>query len=537
MRNRALFTMLAAVLLVPAAQPLAAAAADDAAAVLARHAAYVGQPPGLVLTYRYESAGTPTAAPAATGEDAAFPAPLQTSYRRGPLHRDVTSFSGVTQQNGFTGRAFWSANENGYTVVERDDTARYRLTENLVDGDLLSTAGVEARSRGAREVDGVATDVVRITPPGGIPAEVAFDHATGAYVEITYDPDNRYERSVVHVDGYTEAAPGIRVPSGYHAGRYGKWRLSEHAVRVPGNDELNGPAPSATWTFAPGDSVPIEVVEHQTPYAFQPRGQAVHVRASLNGHPGTFLLDSGASNVVVYRPYADKLGLTMLGKSGFSGINGGFVAARFARAGSLTVGKSTLSNVVVRVAKGDFGEGIDGILGYDFLAGALVDVDTANGTLQLLDPAAFQPTVGPGAYAFPLDLATLTPEIALRVGHTATRAVIDSGDDFLMVLSDDLKTSHRLISLDDSISLGGRAAMDYTISFYGVDGPANVPARCSRLNEIAVGPYRYENVETCFASAKVFGADGGLIGFDFLRHFNWTFDYPEAKLVLTPNGK
>ncbi len=52
-----------------------------------------------------------------------------------------------------------------------------------------------------------------------------------------------------------------------------------------------------------------------------------------------------------------------------------------------------------------------------------------------------------------------------------------------------------------------------------------------------VGPYRYTLALTCFASASVFGETGGLIGFDFMRHFNWTFDYPEAKLVLTPNGK
>ena len=28
---------------------------------------------------------------------------------------------------------------------------------------------------------------------------------------------------------------------------------------------------------------------------------------------------------------------------------------------------------------------------------------------------------------------------------------------------------------------------------------------------------------------------GGLLGIDFLKHFNWTFDYPDGKLILTPN--
>jgi hypothetical protein len=180
---------------------------------------------------------------------------------------------------------------------------------------------------------------------------------------------------------------------------------------------------------------------------------------------------------------------------------------------------------------------VDGILGYDFLAGALVDVDTANKTLRILDPNLLEPTVAKGAYAFTVNLASRQPEIALLVNKVTTRAIFDTGNDFLAVLSDDLKTSGRLVVLNDVLNAGGGQTADYQVSFTGVDGESNIPAQCSRLTEIAVGPYRYQNVETCFGPAKVFGRDGGLIGFDFLKHFNWTFDYPESKLVLTPNGK
>jgi hypothetical protein len=100
-------------------------------------------------------------------------------------------------------------------------------------------------------------------------------------------------------------------------------------------------------------------------------------------------------------------------------------------------------------------------------------------------------------------------KIALRAGGVATRAIFDTGDDFLAVLSDDLSSSGRLVTLTDSIRVGG-TPVEYNIDFFGVDGPSNVPARCSRLNLIEVGPYSYQNVETCFASARVFGRDGGL---------------------------
>jgi len=36
---------------------------------------------------------------------------------------------------------------------------------------------------------------------------------------------------------------------------------------------------------------------------------------------------------------------------------------------------------------------------------------------------------------------------------------------------------------------------------------------------------------------NVCGHRGGLLGYDVLKHFNWTFDLPQNSLVLTPNGR
>ncbi len=516
---------------------VAATVTNDAAAIFAKHAAYVGQPQGLVLTYRAKrTAKAPVPKTTPAPGDSGFAAEQTTTYRRGALYRQVDEFAGVSEQEGFTGRAFWSANVNGFTVIDYENAARRMLTGNVIDGDQLGP-DVSASARGTKTIDGATADVVRITPANGIPADVAFDQKTGAYVEVTYDPDNRWERETVHVDGYTEIAPGIRVPSGYHTGEYVEWTLADKAVRAVTNDDLRGPVPTAKWNFASSDASRIDLVEHQTPYAFMPRGQAVHVHASIGGHVGTFLLDSGASGIIIYRPYADELKMTRLGRTGFGGVNGRGVAARFMRLNdSIDIGKNSLSNVIVAVADGKFSEGIDGILGYDFLAGGLVDVDTAHQTIRILDPSTMEPALGPGAYAFPVNLASRQPEIVLKAGGVQTRAIFDTGDDFLAVLSDDLQSSGRLVALTDTINVGGMP-VEFRISFFGVDGPAQVPAKCSRLNELQVGPYKYQNVETCFGGARVFGRDGGLIGFDFLKHFNWTFDYPESKVVLTPNGK
>ena len=46
--------------------------------------------------------------------------------------------------------------------------------------------------------------------------------------------------------------------------------------------------------------------------------------------------------------------------------------------------------------------------------------------------------------------------------------------------------------------------------FGGVYGSGAEPANCARLNEIQVGPYRYQKALSCFAPNDTFGADGGL---------------------------
>ena len=141
-----------------------------------------------------------------------------------------------------------------------------------------------------------------------------------------------------------------------------------------------------------------------------------------------------------------------------------------------------------------------------------------------------------GAYAFPVNLAEFVPEIPLNVRGVMTHPIFDTGNSSFVTLSEDLRTSGKIVALTDAMRVNNQM-MEYQFTFYGVDGPTPYPEKCSRLTELQIGPYKYQNVETCFALPQVFGRDGGLIGFDFLKHFNWTFDYPESKLVLTPNGK
>jgi hypothetical protein len=176
-------------------------------------------------------------------------------------------------------------------------------------------------------------------------------------------------------------------------------------------------------------------------------------------------------------------------------------------------------------------------MGFDILAQALVDVDVAGGSMTILDPMKFGPTVEKGAVAFPVDLSDFTPAIHITIGSNVdAKVTFDTGNDFSVALSDELRSSGKITSLSSQIQLANGQRFDEVVYVGGVDGTATEPAPCIRITHISVGPIPYENSPVCFGSPKAFGANGGLIGFDFLRHFNWTFDYPECKLILTPNS-
>src|ERR1700730_2980293 len=92
----------------------AASVAGDA---LARYAAYVGKPAGLVSSYRVlpketPAPGSPSAAPSA--EEGPLEPSETTTYRRGALYHEIVRGSGVSTESGFNGHAYWSSNENRY---------------------------------------------------------------------------------------------------------------------------------------------------------------------------------------------------------------------------------------------------------------------------------------------------------------------------------------------------------------------------------------------------------------------------------------
>ncbi len=515
------------------------AKAADGSALIAQHKAYTGWAYGdgtlksaRVTTQAQASSPAPSPKPGATPDPLGEPGATSVVLRRELLYRSTeTAYRLDVSSDGFTGSVFWRANVNGNTVTRRGRDARTALTEDIIAAEAL--AEVPSATRADAAFDGKSAAVLRIEPKTGVPADLYLDRGSGALLGYVMQPDVPLERYTVHVVAYAEFAPGKRYVS---AERYGDskriHRVTKFEANVPVSDaDLHPPTARSTWTFGEPRSVPAPVVSQEGAYARG--GRSVRVGVTVNGHAGVFLFDSGAGGMLVFDPFAKAAGLKDLGRTAYSGVNGGTVDAAYARIDSFGIGGSTLHDVIV--AHGSQGmPGIDGIIGFDVLAGAVADVDLVSHKLTISDPAGFDVQPKQGAYAFPVDLTDFHAGVPMKINDAILPSVwLDTGDDYFVILPHELEK--RTVALNATITIGG---VEYanTQYFGGVDGSGGEPAKCVRLNEVQVGPYRYQKALSCFAPNDAFGLDGGLIGFDFLRHFNWTFDYPHGRVVLSPNG-
>lgn len=486
--------------------PAGVRADDEASALLAKHRAFVGWEfgDGSLQSWRLSTAS-------GTGDRKT----TSTQIRRGSLYHNIYGSGDLSSDAGFTGRAFWDSDENGNAVTLYEDSVRYAVSQNALFDE--ATTGLPGTSRGTAKIGDANVHVVRVTPPSGFPVDL-YIQDDGAYRRAVID-DGEF-KTEINIEKYADALPGKKIISLYRYGTGSPREIVKIEPNVAVSDaDLLPPQPRTHWDFNSTDPMPISVVIHDV-------GGAVQILASVNGHEGRFLLDSGSSGTLLFTPFADKVEAEDLGDSAISGVNGENVKAKRIRVKDLALGKNVLHNVVMETATLADRQDVDGLIGFDVLAQAIVDVDLVGHKLSILDPAHFTPKLGKGAAAFPVDLSSRQPAAHIVVANGIdVKPIFDTGNQFDVLLSERLRTSGKVVATVNSYQ-----------PLYGVDGRSNGQVACSRLTQMRVGPYPYENAQVCFGDPNVYGVKDGLIGFDFLKHFNWTFDYPDGKLILTPNG-
>jgi len=527
-----IFKLLVAGALFSATAGVAFAGTTDARALLDRHTAFVGWKSGDAALGAWRSSG---ARSAGNGLPDSF-----SEVRRGLVFRDTlsTSSKALSIENGFTGRVMWSTDENGYTVTVLGEPARAGLDRDALFDE--ATASIDdAAVVGAAQVRGTATQIVRVQPTGGIPMDLYEDSNTGAYLRAVVDPGTSRAQTI-EIEGYTTAAPGKKIIGSYDVDgkHYDVASVTPNATIA--DADLTPPKPYATWTFS-HDPIPLDI------YNYSPVSHEVRVLATVNGSTGTFLLDTGVQHIVLFEPFAAKAGLVNLGTSDFSDLLGNRFFEGYARASTLSVGGNTLHNVIVERV-GDPNARIAGLLGYDFFAGAVADVRQSRGQMQLFDPTTFSTDLAAGAFAFPVDLTSRMPAVAITLKNgTVAYPRLDTASSYFMMLSESLRQQGKIDAADltvqsNNASIGSTGPLGTMTESAPVDAQilalsgAQGTGRCVVMHELYVGPYKYQNPPLCFVGNNFFNDDGGLIGLDFLNHFDWIMDYPHAHVILTPNG-
>jgi hypothetical protein len=431
--------------------------------------------------------------------------------RRGPIWRRTitTTKSGLSYGFGYTGQRFWYSNENGFVVPIMSDGAKYWIAYQMVMNQaiLLLTGTIH----GSATVDGVPAQIVRLTPANADVIDAYIEPSSGRLLRAVIDP-GATNRTIDILDFAT--LDGKRVIS--------KWRIGDNTVTMStvehatiADGDFHPPAASAKWTF--GEPKPMPIIVSKTRIAF---------RAAINGVEGIFLVDSGAHSIALNSDFADRAHIKTIAKQTSYGLNGAIYGS-VGRAETLTIGDNVLHNVVVSNGVNVHGaqEDHDGLLGFDFLAGAIVDIDIPRQQMTLYDPSKFAVTAqGPQVLA---DLSSGTPMIPVTFnGRTKAHLIFDTGDPMSVWAADDLYGPGRV-----EMRVEGYARVS------GAGGDSQSLASCGHTGSLEMGPIRYEHVPVCFAKGVRFGKDGGIIGLDFLKHFDLTFDYPESSIYLTPTGK
>ena len=251
----------------------------------------------------------------------------------------------------------------------------------------------------------------------------------------------------------------------------------------------------------------------EIPFDFRDGLLWLEVTSDKSAEPLTFLLDSGATVSVIDSRAAERLKIERGNRVEVRGVRSsvaGYWPARFdATVGSVSLPKKYLVTDLSALSKSCHSS-IDGLLGADFFASHIVQIDFSTSRIRLLSAAE------PSARTEVLPLRTKTGrvQVPLRVNDSERKWVrIDTG----------------CTSQLQWVSKKQLAPSLWTTRSVGLS-KCSFPTTTTdvRINEIV-----FENVITGVHSSAIFPGEYGLLGTGLLSRFQkLTFDTQSGRLLL-----
>lgn len=176
-----------------------------------------------------------------------------------------------------------------------------------------------------------------------------------------------------------------------------------------------------------------------------------------------------------------------------------------------------------------------GLLGYDFIAGAVIHVNYEKETVEAIRADAFDAQTLPDATQMPISLDYGVPVSPVRIGRTLSdQFMLDTGTPDLMIFSkfahahrDDVKDQGK----GDAIRWLFRYA--YILSVYGA-----FQVQPTQVAGVTFGPTRFGEVMAMEPqdAGRFEAAFAGLVGYELLRFYDVYFDYARGRVVVAPGS-
>jgi len=260
------------------------------------------------------------------------------------------------------------------------------------------------------------------------------------------------------------------------------------------------------------------------------------VPATVNDRgPYTFILDTGAGASLISPRLADDLGVATTGsKEGTDA--GGKVTVALASLDALAIGGARRAPMPIAITAeldrigAAVGARIDGDVGFDFLKDYRVSIDYQKQLVRLLqgahDAPAAPPTRSEVAFRLASPVKPLVLVSAFVEGKGPYTFAVDTGASMTAV-SSELASALRIEAAEDG-SMTGAGGM--------------LKAAVGRVASLTVGAASLENLSVVVSEfletigQAVGGRLDGVVGYNFLRRFRVTIDYPNSMLWLVKTG-
>ena len=261
----------------------------------------------------------------------------------------------------------------------------------------------------------------------------------------------------------------------------------------------------------------------------------VFVQVRINqSAPLWFVLDSGASDLIINTRVAEAIGLKFTGRGEAFGVGKGPVDVLVTEEAAVEVGqlcsfRKHLSALALDTFETYFGREVAGVIGYDLFSRFVVEIDYLHSsvTLQKVYFGAGQTL----PISFDGNLPVIDAVIKLPNREAVTgRFVVDTGAHLALALTTPFIERNKL-----------RASATRTISdpwSPGLSGEAKL--LLARAESLKLGTTTLDEPVIAFSQDREGSLASetfdGVIGGELLRRFKVVFDYAQRRLVLEPNA-